>query len=742
MAKKTKKTENKEPKNIIITEQKITDTLEVNYMPYAMSVIVSRAIPEIDGFKPSHRKLLYTMYKMGLINGTRTKSSNIVGQTMKLNPHGDATIYETMVRLTEGNGSLLLPFVDSKGNFGKQYSRDMAYAAARYTEAKLAGICNEVFGDIDKNAIDFVDNFDATMKEPVLLPTAFPNILVNPNQGIAVGMASSFCSFNLAEVCEATIAYMADPDCNVLDYIKAPDFPHGGEFIYNENELSNIFETGRGSFKVRAKYRFDKKNSCIEIYEIPYSTNIETIIDKVILLVKSGKIRDITDIRDETDLKGLKIAIDIKRSADPEMIMTKLFSLTPLCDSFSCNFNLLIDGRPQTLGIKGILKEWVRFRMDCIKRRTKYDLDKKNTKLHLLQGLSKILLDIDKAISIIRNTEVDAMVVPNLMSGFEIDEQQAEFVAEIKLRNINKEYILNKIQEISDLVSDIADLNALLSSDAKIKRLIAKELKSIAKKYGSPRRTSIISDTETKALKAEDFVEDYAVKLFFTVHNYFKKIPMSSLRTSPEQKLKEEDSILCEIECTNKADVIFFSDKYNVYKMKLKDIADSKASVFGDYLPNILSMEENEHILFCLATTDYSGYVFFAFENGKVAKIPLDSYATKTNRKRLINAYSSKSPLIGIRNADGDCDLILVRDTDKALMFNTELIPLNTNKASGGVQVFTMKKKSFITKLFTADEFVSENKEAYRIKKLTSSGITIPEDDKESNSIPGQINIK
>ena len=404
MAKKTKKTENTEPKNIIITEQKITDTLEVNYMPYAMSVIVSRAIPEIDGFKPSHRKLLYTMYKMGLINGTRTKSSNIVGQTMKLNPHGDATIYETMVRLTEGNGSLLLPFVDSKGNFGKQYSRDMAYAAARYTEAKLAGICNEVFGDIDKNAVDFVDNFDATMKEPVLLPTAFPNILVNPNQGIAVGMASSFCSFNLAEVCEATIAYMSDPDCNVLDYIKAPDFPHGGEFIYNENELSNIFETGRGSFKVRAKYRFDKKNSCIEIYEIPYSTNIETIIDKVILLVKSGKIRDITDIRDETDLKGLKIAIDIKRSADPEMIMTKLFSLTPLCDSFSCNFNLLIDGRPQTLGIKGILKEWVRFRMDCIKRRTKYDLDKKNTKLHLLQGLSKILLDIDKAISIIRNT--------------------------------------------------------------------------------------------------------------------------------------------------------------------------------------------------------------------------------------------------------------------------------------------------------------------------------------------------
>lgn len=741
MAKKNKDTNINQSKTIKITEQKITDTLEVNYMPYAMSVIVSRAIPEIDGFKPSHRKLLYTMYKMGLLNGARTKSSNIVGQTMRLNPHGDITIYETMVRLTEGNGSLLIPFVDSKGNFGKQYSRDMAYAAARYTEAKLASVCEEIFGDIDKNSVDFVDNFDSTMKEPVLLPTSFPNILVNPNQGIAVGMASSFCSFNLIEICEATSAYMSNPDCKLTDYIKGPDFPHGGELIYNENELLSIYETGRGSFKVRSKYRFDKKNSCIEIFEIPYTTNIETIIDKVILLVKSGKIRDITDIRDETDLKGLKITIDIKKSADPDTIMAKLFSLTPLRDSFSCNFNLLIDGRPKTLGIKGIMSEWIRFRMDCVKRRIKFDLDKKNNKLHLLQGLSKILLDIDKAIAIIRNTEIDAMVVPNLITGFDIDEKQAEFVAEIKLRNINKEYILNKIQEISDLVEDIADLNVILSSDTKIKHLITKELKAIAKKYGKERKTSIISDEETEKLQAEDLIEDYGVKLFFTEHNYFKKIPLVSLRSNPEQKLKEEDRILCEIECTNKSDVIFFSDKRNVYKMKVNDIADCKASTFGEYLPNILTMEEDEKILYCTATVDYSGYMFFAFENGKVAKVTVESYATKTNRKKLVNAYSAKSPVIGIRTAATDCDLVLIRDTDKALLFNTELIPLNSNKTSGGVQVFTMKKKSRVTKLFSAEEFICEDIEAYRINKITSSGTNISESDKEANGIPSQIKL-
>ena len=739
MARKTKDTN--ETENIIITEQKITDTLELNYMPYAMSVIVSRAIPEIDGFKPSHRKLLYTMYKMGLQNGARTKSSNIVGQTMHLNPHGDAAIYETMVRLTEGNGSLLLPFIDSKGNFGKQYSRDMAYAAARYTEAKLAPICNEVFGDIDKNSVDFVDNFDATDKEPVLLPTSFPNILVNPNQGIAVGMASSFCSFNLVEICEATSAFISNPDCNIADYIKGPDFPGGGELIYNPEEMNAIYESGRGSFKVRAKYRYDKKNSCIEIYEIPYTTNVETIIDKIIQLVKSGKIRDITDVRDETDLKGLKIAIDIKRSADPEMLMAKLFSLTTLCDSFSCNFNLLINGRPKTLGIKGVMEEWVIFRMDCVKRRLKYDLDKKSAKLHLLQGLSKILLDIDKAIDIIRNTEVDAMVIPNLITGFDIDQKQAEYVAEIKLRNINKEYILNRIQEISELVDSIADLTAILSSDAKVKRIISKELKNVAKKYGTSRRTSIISDVDTEKLQAEDLIEDYGIKLFLTVHNYFKKIPLTSLRTSPEQKLKEEDSIMYECEATNRTDIVFFSDKHNVYKLKANDIADCKASSFGEYLANILNLEENEKIIYFTATTDYSGYMIFAFENGKVAKVPLESYATKTNRKKLVNAYSPKSPVIGMTYSSGDCDIVLIRDTDKALLFNTELIPLNVNKTSGGVQVFTMKKKSFITRMFNSSDFISDDIEKYRTKKLTSSGVALTQEESEKNNIPGQIRL-
>ena len=739
MARKTKDTN--ETENIIITEQKITDTLELNYMPYAMSVIVSRAIPEIDGFKPSHRKLLYTMYKMGLQNGARTKSSNIVGQTMHLNPHGDAAIYETMVRLTEGNGSLLIPFIDSKGNFGKQYSRDMAYAAARYTEAKLAPICNEVFGDIDKNSVDFVDNFDATDKEPVLLPTSFPNILVNPNQGIAVGMASSFCSFNLVEICEATSAFISNPDCNIADYIKGPDFPGGGELIYNPEEMNAIYESGRGSFKVRAKYRYDKKNSCIEIYEIPYTTNVETIIDKIIQLVKSGKIRDITDVRDETDLKGLKIAIDIKRSADPEMLMAKLFSLTTLCDSFSCNFNLLINGRPKTLGIKGVMEEWVIFRMDCVKRRLKYDLDKKSAKLHLLQGLSKILLDIDKAIDIIRNTEVDAMVIPNLITGFDIDQKQAEYVAEIKLRNINKEYILNRIQEISELVDSIADLTAILSSDAKVKRIISKELKNVAKKYGTPRRTSIISDVDTEKLQAEDLIEDYGIKLFLTVHNYFKKIPLTSLRTSPEQKLKEEDSIMYECEATNRTDIVFFSDKHNVYKLKANDIADCKASSFGEYLANILNLEENEKIIYFTATTDYSGYMIFAFENGKAAKVPLESYATKTNRKKLVNAYSPKSPVIGMTYSSGDCDIVLIRDTDKALLFNTELIPLNVNKTSGGVQVFTMKKKSFITRMFNGSDFISDDIEKYRTKKLTSSGAALTQEESEKNNIPGQIRL-
>ena len=728
-------------KNYTVTEQKITQTLEVNYMPYAMSVIVSRAIPEIDGFKPSHRKLLYTMYKMGLLNGPRTKSSNIIGQTMRLNPHGDMTIYETMVRLTSGNGSLLLPFVDSKGNFGKQYSRDMAYAAARYTEAKLAPICDEIFKDIDKDAVNFADNFDATTTEPSLLPTGFPNILVNPNQGIAVGMASSFCSFNLIEICEATAAFLTDNNIDLTNYIKGPDFPGGGELIYNEAEMRTIYETGRGSFKVRSKYRYDKKNSCIDIYEIPYTTNIEAIIDKVIFLVKSNKIRDIIDIRDETDLKGLKIAIDIKKSANPDALLAKLYQMTPLQDSFSCNFNLLIDGNPKTLGVRDIIDEWIKFRSNCVKRRLAFDIKKKNKKLHLLQGLSKILLDIDKAISVIRNTEIDAMVVPNLITGFNIDQAQAEYVAEIKLRNINKEYILNKIQEISELVQDIADLNSIYESESKLKRLISKELKAIAKKYGTPRQTAIIEAEDTEKFEVEDLVEDYAIKLILTKDNYFKKIPLTALRTNPEQKIKEDDTIIFELDSSNKADIIFFSDKRNVYKLKADAIVDSKASTFGDFLPNIISMENDEKLIYFTATESYSGYVIYAFENGKVAKVPLDGYATKTNRKKLINAYSAKSPIIGARVIQEDSDIVIVRDNEKGLVFNTVLIPLNTNKTSGGVKVFTMKKKSILTNIFTSEEFKSEEIEKYRANKLTSSGATITQDDMLENNIPGQIKL-
>ena len=733
MARKTKETNENE--NIIITEQKITDTLEVNYMPYAMSVIVSRAIPEIDGFKPSHRKLLYTMYDMGLLKGARTKSSNIVGQTMRLNPHGNAAIYETMVRLTEGNGSLLIPFIDSKGNFGKQYSRDMAYAAPRYTEAKLAPVCEEIFGDIDKNSVDFVDNFDASTKEPVLLPTTFPNILVNPNQGIAVGMASSFCSFNLVEICEAATAFMSNPDCDISDYIKGPDFPGGGELIYNPEEMNAIYETGRGSFKVRAKYRFDKKNSCIEIYEIPYTTNVETIIDKIIQLVKGGKIRDITDVRDETDLKGLKIAIDIKRTADADMIMTKLFSLTPLCDSFSCNFNLLIDGRPKTMGIKGVLGEWVRFRMGCVKRRLKYDMDKKSAKLHLLQGLSKILLDIDKAIEIIRNTEVDAMVIPNLITGFDIDQKQAEYVAEIKLRNINKEYILNRIQEISELVDSIADLNATLSSDMKIKKLIAKELKNVAKKYGEPRRTSVISDTETETLQAEDLIEDYGIRLFLTAQNYFKKIPLTSLRTSPEQKLKDDDEIIYECECTNRADILFFSDRHNVYKLRANDVADCKASGFGEYLANILNLEEDERIIYFTSTTDYSGYMIFAFENGKAAKVPLEAYLTKTNRKKLVGAYCDKSPLVSMTMLTEETEFALYSSDGRALIFPTSLLAPKSTKSTLGVSVISLKKNKVLTRACPLSSTQIQNVSRYRVKNIPGAGALLKEEDSEEQQL-------
>lgn len=734
----------KKPIKIIeekIFEQPITDTLELNYMPYAMSVIVSRAIPEIDGFKPAHRKLLYTMYKMGLLNKARIKSANVVGQTMKLNPHGDASIYETMVRLTEGNGALLHPFVDSKGNFGKQYSRDMAYAAARYTEVKLSPICAEIFADIEKNTVEFVDNYDSSEKEPVLLPTTFPNILVNPNQGIAVGMASQICSFNLREVCEAASAYIKNNNINIMEILKGPDFSTGAQLLYSEDEIRTIYETGRGSFKVRAKYNFDEKNSCIEVTEIPYSTNTEAIIDKIIALVKAGKIKEITDVRDETDLGGLKIAIDVRKNTNIEVLMHKLYAQTPLCDSFSCNFNLLVNGRPKTLGIKGIFDAWTEFRVNSLKGQLKYDIDKKGAKLHLLEGLEKILMDIDKAISIIRNTEKEADVIPNLMSGFGIDELQAEYIAEIKLRNINKEYILNRIQEKDDLIKDLANLNETVKSETKIKNIICSQLKAVAKKYGKDRQTEILYAEDVKEIPHEDFIEDYGIRLFLTKENYFKKITLVSLRTSGEQKLKEDDSIICEMETTNKTDVLFFSDKQNVYKMKAHDLSETKASSMGDYLPNILGMEDDEKIIFITATADYSGIMLFMYKNGKASKVELNAYSTKTNRKKLINAYSAKSRLIFMTCMEEDSDFILTRDTDKACLFNSSLVPLSATKSAAGVQIYTLKKNSRITGVYPAEEFESEDIEYYRTVKIPSTGHFLKETDKEKNNLQTQIKL-
>ncbi|WMI82220.1 DNA gyrase/topoisomerase IV subunit A [Anaerotignum sp. MB30-C6] len=736
-----KKNTTTEAKENHIHEQVITQTLEINYMPYAMSVIVSRAIPEIDGFKPSHRKLLYTMYLMNLLKGDRTKSSNVVGQTMKLNPHGDGAIYETLVRLTEGNGALLVPFVDSKGNFGKQYSKDMAYAAPRYTEVKLGTICNELFGNIEKNTVDFVDNYDGTMKEPTLLPTTFPNILANPNLGIAVGMASSICSFNLTELCEATIQYIKDDSINLCDHLPAPDFSTGGQLIYNRKDLERIYKTGRGSFKLRAKYRFDKKNSCIEVYEIPYTTNIESIIDKILVLVKSGKIRDITDVRDETDLNGLKITLDIKRNTDPELLMHKLFSLTPLLDSFSCNFNVLIHGKPMTLGVGDILKHWVDFRVDSIHRQLAYDVHKKEEKFHLLQGLSKILMDIDKAISIIRNTEQESMVVPNLMSGFEIDQIQSEYIAEIKLRNINKEYILKRIEELKTLEEEIKELKDTLKSNTKIRNIICKQLKYVQKKFGKPRKTEIVQEEEVVTITKDDLIEDYGVRLFLTEENYFKKIPLSSLRSSGEQKLKDEDRIVDELETTNRTDILFFSDQYNVYKMKAHDIPDTKASILGDYLPNLLGMEVDEKILYMTATADYSGFMVFFFENGKVSKVQLSAYATKMNRRKLVNAYSSRSKLVYMEKLDSETDFVLMRNNDKATLLNTEMIPINASRSAAGVQVYTLKKNSTVSTVFKPEDFSSENIEYYRAKKIPSTGHFIQEKDKVANGLQEQMGL-
>lgn len=715
--------------------QKIVETLKQNYMPYAMSVIISRAIPEIDGLKPSHRKLLYTMYKMGLLKGAKTKSANVVGQTMKLNPHGDQAIYETLVRLTTGNDALLHPLVESKGNFGRVYSRDMKYAAPRYTEVKLAEISAELFRDIDKDTVDFTDNYDGTMKEPLLLPSVFPNILVNPNQGIAVGMASNICSFNLREVCETAIAYIKNDDINLLDTLKAPDFSTGGDLIVSRKELERIYETGRGSFKVRARYRVDKKNSYVEIYQIPYTTTAEAIIDAIADLVKSGKIKDISDVRDETDLKGLKITLDIKRSTDPDGLMNKLFKLTPLEDSFNCNFNILVNGVPQVLGIKGILDAWIEFRMQCIRRQTAFDIQKKSERLHLLEGLSKILLDIDKAIRIIRNTEQEIEVVPNLMKGFAIDQVQAEFIAEIKLRNLNREYILKQTSEMESLKAEIADLQDIWRKESRVLNIICAQLKDIAKKYGQDRKTGMLHEEHIEEITEEHLIEDYNVKLFLTRQGYLKKIPLISLRSSGDQKLKEEDVIIQEIDARNKADLILFSDKFTAYKIKVHEINDSKASSLGEYLENILGMGPGERILYMVATEDYSGHMLFSYQSGKSAKIPLSSYATKTNRKKLANAYSELSPLCDVRFLQEDRELAAFSNIDKVLIFSTAEINAKTTRDSGGVQVLKSKKGSFMSKIRELDELNLTDPEYYRTKNIPAVGCYLKEEDKEEKQV-------
>lgn len=722
-------------------EQKIVDTLEQNYMPYAMSVIVSRAIPEIDGFKPSHRKLLYTMHKMGLLNGNRTKSANVVGQTMKLNPHGDMAIYETLVRLTRGNGALLHPYIDSKGNFGKQYSRDMKFAAPRYTEVKLDKISDELFRDLEKNSVDFVDNYDGTLKEPTLFPATFPSVLVNANQGIAVGMASNICSFNLSEVCETTVQYLNDENADISKYLKAPDFASGGKLIYNEKEINDIYNTGRGSFKLRAKYRYDKENSCIEIYEIPYTTTTEAVMDVVIELVKDGKIKEITDIRDETDLSGLKITIDIRKSAEPEALMNKLFKLTPLQDSFSCNFNILVNGSPRVMGIKSILQEWVAFRINCIKRQTLFDIDRKTEKLHLLLGLRKILLDIDKAIKIIRETEQDGLVVPNLMKGFEIDQIQAEFIAEIKLRNLNKEYILNRVSEVENLQKEIAELKDIYGDPRKVKKIIIRQLNDIAKKYGRPRRTDIIQEEHVEEITTEHLIEDYNLKLFLTQQNYLKKIALTSLRASPEQKIKEDDEIIQELETHNKSDLLLFSNRFTVYKMKIYEISDCKASSLGEYLTNLLQLEPDEKIIYIAATDNYKGFMLFGFENGKMAKIDMESYATKTNRKKLANAYSDTSGLVYIGFAAEDRELAAFSSIDKVLVFSTSNINSKSTRDSQGVQVLNSKKGSTMVAVRTPDEVAFKDVNYYRTMNIPATGCYLKDEDRENRQMQISLDI-
>ena len=711
------------------TEQAISETLELNYMPYAMSVIVSRAIPEIDGFKPSHRKLLYTMYKMGLLTGGRTKSANIVGQTMRLNPHGDAAIYETMVRLAKGNETLLHPFVDSKGNFGKVYSRDMAYAAARYTEAKLDPICAEVFKDIDSDTVDMVDNYDATMKEPALLPTTFPNVLVSANQGIAVGMASNICSFNLREVCDTAIALMKNPDHDILETLPGPDFSTGGELLFDEAGTREIYSTGRGSFKLRAKWRYVKDGNLIEITEIPYTTATEVIMDKVAELIKAGKIKEIADMRDETDLGGLKLTIDLKRGVDPEKLMQKLFRLTPLQDSFPCNFNILIAGMPRVMGVGEILDEWTAWRTDCVKRRIFFQIQKKEDRLHLLKGLERILLDIDKAIAIIRETELENEVVPNLMIGFGIDEIQANYVAEIKLRNINKEYILKQTRAIADLEREIADLRDTLNSPRKLKNVIIKELQAVADKFGQPRRTEILYDAQEAAPEEEDDVPDYGVTVFVSKEGYLKKMTAQSLRMSGEQKFKEGDSLSFSKETTNRAEFLVFTDRYQCYKSRLSDFDDGKASQLGDYLPQKLGFEAGENLVALVFCGDYKGFILFFFENGKAAKVPLSAYETKTNRKKLTGAYSDKSPLIKAVALDADEQMVVYSTDGRAAIFSTAQLLPKTTRNTQGVAVMTLKKKAALRDavLLTQSGIVNESR--YRTKTIPSAGAVLKEED-------------
>ncbi len=718
-----------------VVEQNITETLETNYMPYAMSVIVSRAIPEIDGFKPSHRKLLYTMYKMGLLSGARTKSANIVGQTMRLNPHGDAAIYDTMVRLSKGYGALLHPFVDSKGNFGKVYSRDMAWAASRYTEAKLAPICAELFRDIDSDTVDFVDNYDNSMKEPALLPTTFPNILVSANQGIAVGMASQLCGFNLGEVCDTTIAFLKNPEVRISETLLAPDFPTGGEILYDARVIEDIYNTGRGGVKVRARWRYDKKENLIEIYEIPYTTTSEAIMDKVAELIKAGKVKEISDMRDETDLSGLKLTIDLKRGTDPDKLMQKLFRSTTLQDTASCNFNVLIGGMPRVMGVRELLDEWCAWRTESVKRRVYFVLKKRQDKLHLLKGLKRILLDIDKAIKIIRETEKEADVVPNLMIGFGIDQVQAEYVAEIKLRNINREYILKRVEETASLESEIEDLEDTLARPSRIRKIIVSELEEVRKKYAEPRRTGILYDFVEEAEAAEDMIEDYPVTLFLSQQGYFKKITPQSLRMSGDQKFKEDDSLRVSVESSNAAELMFFTDRAQVYKIRASDFADGKASLLGDYLPSKLGMDEGESVAGMVLPGDYSGYMIFFFENGKAAKVELSAYKTTSNRRRLTGAYSDKSPLRAMLHIKEDREIAVYSTEPRVLIVNTALLGVKSTRTTQGVALLTLKKKFTLDTVRLPEETGITDLARYRGRSIPATGALLKTEDSDDKQL-------